>query len=77
MNTFQFYKKLNALVHVKVDEPTFPTEASQLAQHGFERVGDVVQAKNSYSAFNTFKARHLDKLQQFASSHLFVSTPLQ
>lgn len=77
MNTFQFYKKLNALVHINVDAPSFHDEVAQLSQHGFERIGDIVQAKTSYAAFNAFRENHFDTLQPFVTSHLFVSSPLQ
>ena len=74
MTTFQFYKKLNALVHVNIDAPAFINEKKQLIEQGFERVGNIVQAETSYAAFNKCKAIHFNELQHFNKSHLFVST---
>ncbi len=74
MTTFQFYKKQNALVHIDIDGLSFDNERVQLIEQGFEVIGGIVKAKTSYAAFNKFKTLHLQKSQQFNSSHLFVNT---
>ncbi|MCP4322092.1 MAG: hypothetical protein GY951_13645 [Psychromonas sp.] len=76
MNTFQFYKKQNALVHINVNNQLFKTEQQQLVKQGFESIGEIVKAKTSYEAFNKFKALHFKKIQQINNSHLFVNSAL-
>jgi len=76
MNTFQFYKKQNALVHVNINNRSFETEQQQLAEQGFKSIGEIVTAETSYAAFNKFKVLHFKKLQQINNSHLFVNRNL-
>ncbi len=76
MNTFQFYKKQNALVHVNINNQLFGAEQQQLVDQGFESIGEIVEAETSYAAFNKFKILHFKKLQQISNSHLFVNSSL-
>ncbi|PKF62677.1 hypothetical protein CW745_04435 [Psychromonas sp. psych-6C06] len=73
MSNYQLYKKQQVAVVLEIDSPSFIEEKYQLIEQGFERIGDVVQAKNKTEALKHTNQVNIDSLSEFATSHLFVS----